>query len=230
MARERRRDPPLMLLLAHRGDWRVAPENSVAALVAGAHAPRSDGVEFDVHLSADGIPVVIHDEDLLRVQGEPQVVARMTGDVLAAHGVPSLAEVLAVLPDAAFLDVELKVVPNHALAEVLIRARGPAPARAIISSFDPRALRDAAALLPDWPRWLNVERVDDLYGAIATARAAGCVAISAEWPLITPRSARAVHVSGLRLAAWTVRRRATVGRLARLGVVAACVEGSPLDL
>jgi len=219
-----------MLLLAHRGDWRVAPENSVAALVAGAHAPRSDGVEFDVHLSADGIPVVIHDEDLLRVQGEPQVVARMTGDVLAAHGVPSLAEVLAVLPEGAFLDVELKVVPNQALADVLLRTRGSAPARAIVSAFAPATLQAAAQLLPDWPRWLNVERGDDLHAAIATARAAGCVAISAEWPLITPRSARAVHATGLQLAAWTVRRRATVERLARLGVVAVCVEGSPLDL
>jgi glycerophosphoryl diester phosphodiesterase len=218
----------MMLLLAHRGDWRTAPENSVAALVAGANAPRSDGLEFDVHLAADGVAVVIHDEDLSRVQGVPHEVLSLGSADLAAHGVPSLAEVLAALPEGAFLDVELKVVPNRALAEVLLRARGPAPARAIVSAFDPAALRAAAALLPGWPRWLNVEELGA--AQVATARATGCAAIAAEWRAITPRSARVVREAGLELAAWTVRRRPTVERLGRLGVVAVCVEGSPLDL
>jgi glycerophosphoryl diester phosphodiesterase len=219
----------MTMLLAHRGDWRVAPENSLAALVAGAAAPRSDGVEFDVHLSADGVAVVIHDEDLLRVQGVPHTVKSLPAAALARHGVPSLADVLAALPADAFLDVEVKVVPDQGMADVLLDARGAAPARAIISAFEAESLHAAAALLPGWPRWLNVEATDGLDRAIATARATACVAISAEWQLITPRSARAVQDSGLQLAAWTVRRRATVERLARLGVVAACVEGSPLD-
>ncbi len=52
------------LIIAHRGASAVAPENTLAAfkkaLGVGAH-----GVEFDVRLSKDGIPVVIHDETLL---------------------------------------------------------------------------------------------------------------------------------------------------------------------
>ena len=219
----------MTMLLAHRGDWRAAPENSLKALVAGAAAPRSDGVEFDVHLAADGVPVVIHDEDLMRVQGVPHTVRSLPAAALARHGVASLADVLAALPQTAFLDVELKVVPNQALADVLLRARGPSPARAIISAFEAESLHEAAELLPGWARWLNVEAADDLYRAIATARAPGCAAISAEWQLITPRSARAIQDAGLQLAAWTVRRRQTVERLARLGVIAVCVEGSPLD-
>ena len=219
----------MTMLLAHRGDWRVAPENSLEALVVGAAAAGSDGVEFDVHLAADGVPVVIHDEDLLRVQGVPHLVRSLPSAALARHGVPSLADVMTALPETAFLDVELKVVPNQALADVLWHARGPAPARAIVSAFEAASLRAAAELLPDWPRWLNVEAGDNLVRAIATAREAGCAAISAEWQLITPRSARAVHEAGLQLAAWTVGRRPTVERLARLGVIAVCVEGSALD-
>jgi glycerophosphoryl diester phosphodiesterase len=219
----------MTMLLAHRGDWRVAPENSLEALVAGAAAPRSDGVEFDVHLAADGVAVVIHDEDLLRVQGVPHAVRGHPSAALARHGVPSLADVLAALPEAAFLDVEVKVVPDQGMADVLLEARGAAPARAIISAFEAESLHVAADLLPGWPRWLNVEATDDLQRAIATARATGCAAISAEWQLITPRSARVVQDAGLQLAAWTVRRRSTVERLARLGVVGICVEGSPLD-
>jgi glycerophosphoryl diester phosphodiesterase len=219
----------MTMLLAHRGDWRVAPENSLAALVAGAVAPGSDGVEFDVQLAADGVAVVFHDEDLLRVQGVPHTVKSLPAAALARHGVPSLADVIAALPETAFLDVELKVVPTQALADVLLRARGTPPARAIVSAFEAGSLLAAGALLPGWPRWLNVEATDDLDRAIQTARAADCTAISAEWPLITPRSALAVQDVGLQLAAWTVRRRSTVERLARLGVIAVCVEGVPLD-
>jgi glycerophosphoryl diester phosphodiesterase len=217
----------MTLRLAHRGDSRVGPENGVRALVAGASAPRSDGVEFDVLLAADGTPVVIHDEDLQRVQGVDAAVADLTAAELAVHGVPTLAEVLEALPEGAFLDVELKVVPNAEVARVLLGACGETPERAVVSSFEPRALRATAALMPGWPRWLNVATLSD--AVIAAARDLGCAGVAAEWHAISPRTARAVREAGLDLAAWTVLRRPTFERLARLGVVAVCVEGAALD-
>jgi len=217
----------MTLRLAHRGDWRVAPENSLVALVAGARAPRSDGVEFDVRIAADGVAVVIHDADLSRVQGVPHEVLALGSEALGKHGVPTLAEVLAALPAKALLDVELKVVPDRALAEVLLAARGPAPARAVVSAFDPDALRVAGELLPGWRRWLNTPWLDE--DVVTEALRLRCAGIAAEWRAITPATARSVHAAGLELAAWTVRRRPTVERLARLGVVAVCVEGAPLD-
>ena len=48
---------------AHRGASKIAPENTMAAFVAAAELG-SDGLEFDIHLSGDGFPVVIHDESL----------------------------------------------------------------------------------------------------------------------------------------------------------------------
>src|SRR6266540_2630058 len=45
-----------MLRLAHRGDWRRAPENTIPALLAGLKVPGCDGLEFDVRLSAVGVP------------------------------------------------------------------------------------------------------------------------------------------------------------------------------
>ena len=52
-------------VFAHRGGARLAPENTMAAIDNGM-ALGSDGLEIDVHLSADGIPVVIHDPTLDR--------------------------------------------------------------------------------------------------------------------------------------------------------------------
>jgi glycerophosphoryl diester phosphodiesterase len=56
------------LRLAHRGDHRHEPENTIAAFVAALAVSGCDGLEVDVRLSRDGVPVVIHDESLARVQ------------------------------------------------------------------------------------------------------------------------------------------------------------------
>ena len=62
-----------MLLLAHRGDHRRAPENTLAAFAAALAHPGVDGLELDVRASADGVAVVIHDASLARVQGAASV-------------------------------------------------------------------------------------------------------------------------------------------------------------
>lgn len=216
------------LRLAHRGDWRVAPENTEAAFAAAMRLPACDGVEFDVQLSSDGVPVVIHDETLTRVQRHHARVDALTARQLVSHAIPSLEDTLAMLPPDAWLDVELKgEMHGEATAMVLRDARGTAPDRAVISSFEPPALVAMADHLPDWARWLNA--VDLSPATLSLAVGLGCSGISVLWPTITPASFRAARVAGLEVAAWTVRRRSTFDRLARLGVVACCVEAAALD-
>ena len=117
-----------MLRLAHRGDWRLARENSLEALVFAAGMEGVDGVEFDVRLAKDGVPVLLHDETLERVQGRDAAVGDLTAAELREDGIPTLELVLATLPAEAFLDVELKG-PGHgaATADVLRAGRGKAP-------------------------------------------------------------------------------------------------------
>jgi glycerophosphoryl diester phosphodiesterase len=78
-----------MLRLAHRGDWRRAPENTLAALRAGLAVPGCDGLEFDVRLSGDGVPVLLHDETLARVQGHPERVDTLSARDLESHRWPT---------------------------------------------------------------------------------------------------------------------------------------------
>src|SRR5918994_1279248 len=191
-----------MLRLAHRGDWRRAPENTLPALLAALKMPGCDGVEFDVRLAADGVPVLVHDETLSRVQGRPERVDEVGSRALEDAGIPSLADVLAALPHRAFLDVELKGRHDRAVVEVLAAGRGPGLVNAVVSSFEPDTLERVAGLVPTWPRWLNaIDRE-----ALARARAAE-----------------------LKVAAFTIRRRPTRARLERLGIIAACVEAMALD-
>jgi glycerophosphoryl diester phosphodiesterase len=58
------------LIIAHRGASAFAPENTLAAFQLAKDAG-AEGVEFDVHLARDGVPVVVHDEDLRRTDFGP---------------------------------------------------------------------------------------------------------------------------------------------------------------
>jgi glycerophosphoryl diester phosphodiesterase len=220
--------PAPTLRLAHRGDARVAPENSLEALVLATGIPGCDGVEFDVRLSHDGVPVLLHDPSLERVQGRPGLVVELDASDLRPLGIPSLEEVLAALPDDAFLDIELKGEGHDAAtASVLRTALGRDTDRAVISSFDPETVTTMRGRLPGWSAWLNVDRIED--DTLATAVALGCEAVSCGWRSITPATIRRARAAGLQVAAWTVVQPRTFDRLAGLGIIACCVEGAALD-
>ncbi|MBI3746054.1 MAG: glycerophosphodiester phosphodiesterase [Chloroflexi bacterium] len=218
---------PRALRLAHRGDWRAAPENTLAAMVAALRNPACDGLEFDVRGSADGIPILLHDATLERVQGRPDRPETLPATALRRLGVPTLAEVLAAAGTGPFLDVELKGEPLLGVVPVLEAARGQALERAVVSSFEPETLAWIGHRRPAWPRWLNVEDLSP--ATLALARDLGCRGLSVDWRAIRPAGIRAAHAAGLEIAGWTVRRKATATRLERLGVMALCVEAAALD-
>jgi glycerophosphoryl diester phosphodiesterase len=216
-----------MLRLAHRGDWRHATENTLAALQAALAVPGCDGVEFDVRLSADGVPVLYHDETLQRVHGRSDRVDAVSARELEEIGVPSLADALHAVPHRAIVNVDLKGLHDRTVVEVLASGRGPGLVNAVVSSFEPVTLERVAGLAPAWPRWLNAW---DLSAAtIHRAVELECQVISVDFHVIDHGSLAAARAAGLEIAGWTVRRRTTYGRLQRLGVIAACVEAAALD-
>jgi glycerophosphoryl diester phosphodiesterase len=215
------------LRLAHRGDWRRGPENSLAAFQAALAVPGCGGLEFDVRMSRDDVAVCYHDDTLKRVHGIDRRVADLTADELETAGVPTLQAVLEQLPRRAFLDVELKVMPTRATFETLVGGRGPGLERAVVSSFDPAALRRMAGWAPTWALWLNTTNADP--ATIELASDIGCRGVSIEWHALDETSVARCREAGLEVAGWTVRRRPTFHRLDRLGVTAVCVEGAALD-
>jgi glycerophosphoryl diester phosphodiesterase len=226
------------LRLAHRGDHRRAPENTLAALEAALTVPGCDGLEFDVRSSREGVPILLHDPTLQRVQGRPDRPADLTVAELAALGVPTLESALALsrpADDAAttglsapppFLDVELKEDVTAATMAVIRAARGDPPARLVVSSFEPDILAALGRLAPRWLRWLNAE--DLAPATIDLARDLGCAGISAWHPRIDGAAVERARTAGLVVAAWTVVAPTDAERLGRLGVVAMCVEGDAL--
>lgn len=124
------------LVFAHRGGAALRPENTRLSVQHGL-ALGADGIELDVHLSRDGIPVVIHDPTLDRTtNGRGPVVALTAADLAGldaawhfdaahgypfrgqGHGVPTLAEILALCRDSRLI-IEMKF-GTPALAEAVV--------------------------------------------------------------------------------------------------------------
>ena len=132
--------------IAHRGYHdmnRTRWENTLAAFDAAI--AKNFAIECDVHLSADGVPVVFHDDDLLRLAGQDGYVWQRTAAEMGALSIggtgdhaPTLTEMLGRVAGRVPLVVELKGIPGHddgLVAKVadLLRAYD---GQAAIMSFD----------------------------------------------------------------------------------------------
>ena len=221
------------LRLAHRGDWRTAPENSLAAIEAALKGPLCDGLEFDVRSSFDNVPVLLHDESLARVQRVPLTCSTLTAEQLAEHGVATLGQVLAVTDCEFFINVELKE-PVTAALDVLELERGRVEddgravvRNTVVSSFQAPILAWLALQRPAWTRWLNAHDLSP--ATIDLATSLRCSAISAEWHAVDAEAVARATGAGLYVAAWTVQDVDEYRRLESLGLTAICVEAAALD-
>ncbi|HPQ82799.1 MAG TPA: glycerophosphodiester phosphodiesterase family protein, partial [Candidatus Saccharimonas sp.] len=100
-----------MLIIGHRGAGGLAPENSMAAMQAGFEAG-VDMLEFDVRLTKDQIPVVIHDARLMRTHHIRESIAHLSladlQSLTRQQPIPTLQEVLDVYFGKILLNIELK--------------------------------------------------------------------------------------------------------------------------
>ncbi len=122
---------PVMLLLAHRGFHADAPENTMAAFETALRLG-VDGIETDVRLSSDGLPVIIHD----RVTPRKRAIAELTRREIendVGHPVPVLAEILDAFPDLLW-NIEIKN-PQAAPAAVRVLRQFQRRRRLLVTSF-----------------------------------------------------------------------------------------------
>lgn len=104
----------LPLIIGHRGASAYAPENTLAAFTMAIDAG-ADGIEFDVQLAKDGVPVVIHDATLQRTGLRPENIADLSSKQLGKIDVGSWFN--AKYPSRANAEFSRETVPT--LAQVL---------------------------------------------------------------------------------------------------------------
>lgn len=182
----------------------------------------ADGVELDVHATADGGIVVHHDPTL--AGGRPLdelTLGEATASLLPnGESLPSLGTALRILGDR-HVWVEVKALPEVYDAALLAALdEGPFPARYAIHSFDHRIIARLARKRPALRLGaLLSARVIDPIGVL---RAAGATTLWQEWTMIDLPLVAAVHEAGMTLIAWTVNDAAEAVRLAEHGIDGLC--------
>jgi glycerophosphoryl diester phosphodiesterase len=207
-----------MLIYAHRGSSARLPENTLAAL-RGAIEDGADGVEFDIHASADGIPLLIHDRELEHSTSGSGNVDDYSLEALrqfdAGNGerIPTFDEALEVIAGPLALDVELKQAGAEAATLAALR-RHP-EARWLISSFDWDILRALRRLDPEAELWPLAEEFDD--ALLAVAGELGSPGVALWFPWFNAETAPILRDRGLKVVVWTVNDADTARMMRDLG-------------
>ncbi len=214
-------------ITAHRGASGRAPENTLAA-VRAAIADSADWVEIDVQETSDGVVVVHHDADFMRVTRDPRKiwelpyaeVARIPngawyGPEYEAERVATLEELLRLARDRIRVNIELKVYGHGQRLEErvveLVESLGMQDQVALMSLHRPTVER-LNELRPDWKVGLlaavsigDLSRLEADFLAVNASKATGAFV-------------RRVHASGKELQVWTVDHPAQMSAMISAGV------------
>lgn len=229
-----------MRIYAHRGVSAHYPENTLAAF-ARAIGLRTHGIELDVRLARDGVPVVIHDSTVDRTSNGIGSVLDFTGkqlsllDVGHRQHVPTLSQVLALAAGKVRVNVEIKEIT--AVPAVLATARQFEDLDWFASSSDWQTLADLKDLDPSidcYPLSVGVafehegQQSLSLEAAIDLAKAWGSTGVSIWEGAVDQSAVELIHGRGLEVWAWTVNEPERAEQLARLGVDALCTDDPEL--
>ncbi len=226
-------DSSAPLVIAHRGASMYAPENTIAAFELAVEMG-ADAIELDAMLTADGTPIVIHDQSLERTtSGSGSVASKSVAEIklldagsrfdarFTEEKIPTLEEVFAVVGNKILINVELKnyASPFDRLPETvvaLVMKKGLSDF-VLLSSFNPIALIKAqraseeirrAALTGGGPKILRgvVEAFTDYF------------ALHPEVSLVNQRMIDKHHAAGKKVNAWTVNEESEMMKLLSMGV------------
>ncbi|AQV94581.1 glycerophosphodiester phosphodiesterase [Cupriavidus necator] len=207
--------------IAHRGAGKLAPENTLAAFRHGA----SFGYrmfEFDVKLTADGKPVLMHDATLDRTTtGSGRVDSLTLGEValldagswhsatFAGEPVPTLKAIARYTCASGYcINIEIKPVPGRETltgAAVALDAQSlwrGAPVPPLLSSFSDEALAAARRVAPELPRALLLDKLPADW--LDRLRELDCVALDANHRVLNAKVIADAHAAGFRVLSYTV--------------------------
>jgi glycerophosphoryl diester phosphodiesterase len=228
---------PYPKIVAHRGGGALAPENTLGAIRLGA-SKGFKGVEFDVMLTADALPIIIHDETLERTtNGRGQVPLMKYSELVSLDAgkgerIPTFEEAAGLCRELGiWANVEIKPAKGHEratglavslLARDLWRGAAQPP---VLSSFSITALEAAQEAAPELPRGYLVKEIPKDWHNTMTRL--GCVALHCNFKYLTEKLAAEIHGAGYSIALWTVNEPAEARRLLAMG--ADCLITDALD-
>ena len=208
-------------VIGHRGAMAYAPENTLASF-REASARGATWVEIDVKLTADGVPILMHDSSLARTTGLERLVAETPRAELPAD-VPTFEAAIDCFRELGLgCNVEIKPCEGReaetarATVETLRRcwpAGLPAP---LLSSFADAALRAALQSGPEFARALLIGALTDDWRV--RAEAVSAAGINTNGKLLTAPRAVEIRQAGYALSVYTINDADVARALIGMGV------------
>jgi glycerophosphoryl diester phosphodiesterase len=237
--------PGLAQVIGHRGAAARAPENTLAGQ-RKAHELGAGWVEFDVMLSSDGVPILIHDETLERTtSGSGRVDGHSAAEIQALNAgswfdpafrderVPTLSEAVAVLLELNLgAHVEIKPSTGYAqrtgevVAALLQRTWPPGGPPLLLSSFERPALAAARAVAPELPRGLLSNALRSDWAQAMTGL--GCTTLHLDHRQVRPAMLRDLAAESVPVLLYTVNNGRRARELLAAGAVAVISDASDL--
>ncbi|MFV8441591.1 glycerophosphodiester phosphodiesterase [Flavobacterium sp. LB2P44] len=213
-----------MLKIGHRGAKGYEPENTFVSFQKALDM-QVDGIELDVHLSADGEIIVIHDETIDRTTNGKGFVSALSLRELKAfqiegNEIPTLREVFDLVNQDCFINIELKSYEVTdkvvSLIEKYVSKKGWKYERFLISSFDWNALQQVAFLNDKIP--IGVLTETDLDLALAFAKFIQAKSIHPNFHLLTKENTAKIQEKGLQVFPWTINELEDIQRIKTFNV------------
>ncbi len=224
-----------MLVIGHRGAAGLARENSLEALRAGFESG-ADILEFDVRLTKDKIPVIVHDFHTIRTHHNTSIISRLSFEELTSRTdnkpIVPLSEVLDLYYGKILLNIELKGRgTGKVTTEILKRTYIKTPAdwdNVLLSSFKGSELNDVRKLSKEAN--LSLLHSQNPFLFIAYHRRLNLTAVGFHRLYINTFALEIAKRTGLFTYAYTVNRPQTVRVLARQGIEGVVTDNPPVIL
>ena len=214
-----------MLKIGHRGAKGYEPENTFVSFQKALDM-QVDGIELDVHLSADGEIIVIHDETIDRTTNGKGFVNALSLRELNAfringkYEIPTLKDVFDLVNQDCFINIELK---NYevtdkvvSLIEKYVAKKGWKYDRFLVSSFDWNALQQVAFLNDKIP--IGVLTETDLDLALAFAKFIQAKSIHPHFHLLTKENTAQMQEKGFKVFPWTINELEDIQKIKTFNV------------
>lgn len=221
--------------IAHRGASSYAPENTFASFDKALELGTAH-IEFDLHFSADGHIVVIHDDTVDRTTDGSGAVADLTLAQLrsldagawfsteyAGASIPTLAGLLERYKGRFHFHIEIKGKTPGLSQRTADLVRGFGVKDSVtITSFDPGSLEELAPYAPELPRGWLVRELND--STVARAQEMGLTLLCPHADAVTPEVVQDLHGKGFTVRAWGIAGQELMRRVVDAGADGATVN------
>jgi len=214
-----------ILKIGHRGAKGYEPENTLISFEKAIDF-NVDGIELDVHLSLDGKLIVIHDETIDRTTNGKGFVNQLSLQELKSfrienkYEIPTLTEVLDLVNERCFINIELKGIgtakPVVDLITHYISKKNWDYTDFLVSSFDWKMLEEVRLLNPKIR--IGVLTEESIEEAFAFAKKIKASSIHPEYSLLSKENVALVQEKGFEVYPWTVNSTADIQKIKSFNV------------